>query len=107
MPSLKLSGYRTLFDRPEYPSSYAMAVNLNGRLVMSLIRASDGAKGLRGWLVTSDDMGKTWSTPQDFGPPIEDPSSSNQTVHVAGVTPDGRLLAVGYLIPQGIDETGN
>ncbi len=107
MLNLKITGYRVLYDNPDHPSSYSQAILVNGRLVMTFIRASDGAKGLRGSLVHSSDTGKTWSSPAPFGPPIADPTASNQTTHVVGVTQEGKILAVGYIIEKAIDEQNN
>jgi hypothetical protein len=104
MLTLKIAGYRVLYDKPEYPSSYSQAVLVDGRLVMTYIRASDGAKGLQGSMVHSADMGATWSAPVAFGPAIATPEASNQTTHVVGLTEEGKILAVGYIIEKGIDE---
>ncbi len=104
MLTLKITDYRVLYDKPQFPSSYSQAVLVDGKLVMTYIRASDGTKGLRGSMVHSADMGRTWSDPVPFGPTIENPSASNQTTHVVGLTGEGKILAVGYIIEQGVDE---
>ncbi|MCE9590958.1 MAG: glycoside hydrolase [Planctomycetes bacterium] len=106
-----VSNYRVLFDRQRqkgYRASYGSAAYRDGRLTLLFIRASDAVKGESMRLTTSDDLGRTWSAPVGFGPPLPPGfPDAHQTVNLTGVTPRGTLLGCGHYLPRGIREDGN
>src|SRR5688572_9533413 len=105
---LTVSDYRVLFDRQDegFPASAATCAYQRGTLSMAFLEASDGRKGLATMLTESPDLGRTWSEPAPFGPPLSDPATQFQAVTLAGATHAGTLLACGTFLARGIREDG-
>jgi hypothetical protein len=97
--TLTVEDYRVLFDRPDFPSSSASCVVREGRLWMAFQMASDTDAGLNTHLTTSDDLGRTWTNPVPFGPPVADLETDFQGANLAHVARDGTFIASGIRIP--------
>src|SRR5688500_6240800 len=101
-----ISTYRVLFDRQAdgYLASTGSLSLHDGRLTLVFLYASDAARGLPQYRVDSDDLGRTWTEPRPFGPPLTDPEQQHQTVCLVGRTPRGTLIGCGFFLPVGIRE---
>jgi hypothetical protein len=97
--TLVVEDYRVLFDRPDLPSSGAGCVYHDGTLWMAFQKASDSDGGLNSSLISSTDLGRTWSDPVPFGPPVPHPEVDFQGVNIAHVTADGTLIVSGKYLP--------
>ena len=104
MSSIKLSNYRVLFDRQHegYRASVATAAMKGSRLQLTFMYASDGKRGLPQHTSFSDDLGKTWSPPVLFGPPMSNPDLQHQGVMLVGYTQKGTLITSGFFAEKGI-----
>jgi hypothetical protein len=92
--SLNVEEYRVMYDDPAYPASNASCAMQDGVLWMTLQEATDGDLGHIMRLTRSSDMGRTWSTPEPFGPPVDDLHNEFQSAHLMSM-PNGTLLSVG------------
>ena len=109
MPELKVSNYRVLYDGMDrgYRASAGTVDLHDGVLSLVFIFASDGKRGEPQHIVRSTNMGKTWSDPVLFGPPLTKPEEQHQSVMLAGRTRAGTLIATGFHIAKGIREDGD
>ena len=104
MSKVTLSNYRVLFDRQHkgYRASVATAALKGSRLQLVFMYASDGKRGLPQHTSFSDDLGKTWSSPTLFGPPMSNPDLQHQGVMLVGYTHSGTLIVSGFFAERGI-----
>ena len=72
---LRFSNYRVLFDRVQqgYPTCGASFLYRKGTLELIFLRPTEDGRGQETFLTRSDDLGKTWSDPVSFGPPVGEP----------------------------------
>lgn len=106
MPDLKIANYRVLYDAMDrgYRASAGTVDLHNGELSLVFIFASDGKRGEPQHIVRSRDMGKTWTDPVLFGPPLTKPEEQHQSVMLSGRTRAGTLIGAGHFIAKGIRE---
>jgi hypothetical protein len=91
---LNVDEYRIIYDNPQFPASNAACVLQEGTLWMTLQEATDGDLGHIMRLTKSSDLGRTWSTPVPFGPPVTEQRNEFQSAHLMSL-PDGRILSAG------------
>lgn len=106
MTSVSISDYRVLYDGQAngYRASSGTCDWHDGVLSLTFQYASDGACGAPQHMVRSHDLGRTWTEPVLFGPPVPDLSEQFQVVLYAGRTARGTLLLCGFFIPRGVHE---
>jgi len=105
---LRFSDYRVLFDRNQdgYAASGGSFLYQNRKLSMAFQKASDGDSGTQTSLTVSQDLGKTWTTPTSFGPPVSDPKTAFQICHFAALTKRGTVIVSGSFNASGIQTSG-
>lgn len=106
MTELTISDYRILYDRQAdgYRSSSGTCDYHGGILSLTFQYASDGACDAPQYLVQSRDLGRTWTDPVVFGPPVRSIAEQFQVVCYAGRTARGTLILAGFFIPKGVKE---
>lgn len=106
MMPIAITDYRVLFDRQRdgYRASSASADFFRGRLSLLFMFASDCLRGVPQYRVESTDMGRTWSEPETFGPPLSDLENQFQAVYFSGRTGRGTSLLAGLFLAKGARE---
>lgn len=106
MTPIAITDYRVLFDRQRdgYRASSASADFFRGRLSLLFMFASDCLRGVPQYCVESADLGRTWSEPVTFGPPLSDLEKQFQAVYFSGRTGRGTSLLVGLFLAKGASE---
>lgn len=96
---LRFSNYRVLFDRVQqgYPICGASFLYRKGTLELIFLRPAEDGRGQETFLTRSDDLGKTWSDPVSFGPPVVDPKKLYRNASLVGVTASGTSLVTSSL----------
>ncbi len=99
---LRFSNYRVLFDRVQqgYPTCGASFLYRKGTLELIFLRPTEDGRGQETFLTRSDDLGKTWSDPVSFGPPVGNPKKLYQNASLVGVTASGTSLVTGSFTPR-------
>src|SRR5690349_15626929 len=98
MSHTKLSNYRVLFDKQSegYRASVGTLLLDGARLMLVFQYASDGKQGVAPYQSFSDDLGKTWSTPTTFGPPLTKPDLQHMAIAPVCITRRGTVICAGY-----------
>ena len=99
---LRFSNYRVLFDRVRqgYPTCGASFLYRKGTLEFIFLRPIEDGRGQETFLTRSDDLGKTWSDPVSFGPPVGNPKKLYQNASLVGVTASGTSLVTSSFTPR-------
>ena len=101
---LNVEEYKVLFEHKDFPASGVSCLYHGGVLSLTVQKASDAARGLSASLTHSADMGRTWSEPVPFGPPMPDRDAGFQGVALGYATGEGCQIAVGCHVPTGVRE---
>lgn len=106
MTQIAIADYRVLFDRQRdgYRASSTSVDFFRGRLSLLFMFASDCLRGVPQYRVESTDLGRTWTEPVTFGPPLSDMENQFQAVSFSGRTGRGTSLLAGLFLTKGARE---